>query len=226
MSLILDALRKADSERERGSVPGLHAQPVPALSVEPSPPAQAMHWKWIAVGLAVGVAAALGWYSFGRNAQTQEVAAATAPPLAPPAATVAPAPAAAPPPSLAPAAVATTAPSSIDAQPIATPAPWPQPEVRKPAEQPDAKSTPPADATAAELPVLAREQLPDNVRAALPPLAVGGSIYSTNAANRSLILDGRIYRENEQLTADLALEQIKPKAAVFRFKGYRFEIQY
>lgn len=29
MSYILDALKKADSERERGSVPGLHAQPVP-----------------------------------------------------------------------------------------------------------------------------------------------------------------------------------------------------
>jgi general secretion pathway protein B len=213
VSLILDALRKADSERERGSVPGLHAQPVPALSVEAPPPVQAMQWKWIAAGLAAGALGALGWYAFEHDTQTREVAAASAPTPA--------LPAAVPLRSSAPPALAAEAPSPIDAQPIATPAPWPQPEVRKPEEPSDVKSKP-----AAEPQVLAREQLPDNVRSALPPLAVGGSIYSTNAANRSLVLDGRIYRERDQLTADLALEEIRPKAAVFRFKGYRFEIQF
>ena len=32
MSYILDALRRADAERERGNVPGLHAQPMPAVT--------------------------------------------------------------------------------------------------------------------------------------------------------------------------------------------------
>lgn len=69
-----------------------------------------------------------------------------------------------------------------------------------------------------------REQLPENVRSQLPPLAVGGSIYSSSAADRSLIVDGRILRENDRLNADLTLEQIRPKSAVFRFRGYRFEV--
>jgi general secretion pathway protein B len=90
----------------------------------------------------------------------------------------------------------------------------------------------PATATAAphpapaEAPVYAREQLPENVRAQLPQLAVGGSIYSSDAASRSVIINGRIYRENDHLTADLLLEQIKLKAAVLKFKGYRFEIEF
>jgi hypothetical protein len=35
-----------------------------------------------------------------------------------------------------------------------------------------------------------------------------------------------LYRENEQLSADLLLEEIRQKTAVLRFRGYRFEIRY
>jgi general secretion pathway protein B len=64
------------------------------------------------------------------------------------------------------------------------------------------------------------------VRAELPPLAVGGSISSNDAASRSVIINGRIYRENDRLATDLSLEQIRLKAAVLKYKGYRFEIQF
>ena len=58
MSLILDALRKADAERERGSVPSLHSQPVVPPSAETAPQARARpNWLWIAIGVAVGLAA-------------------------------------------------------------------------------------------------------------------------------------------------------------------------
>jgi len=52
----------------------------------------------------------------------------------------------------------------------------------------------------AEARITSREQLPEDLRAQLPPLAVGGSIYSASAAERSLIIDGRIVRENDRLT--------------------------
>ncbi|MFO1267813.1 MAG: hypothetical protein U1F67_14180 [Rubrivivax sp.] len=48
MSYILDALRRAESERERGQVPGLHAQPVP-VGVGEEPPrrdAQGAAARW------------------------------------------------------------------------------------------------------------------------------------------------------------------------------------
>jgi general secretion pathway protein B len=57
-------------------------------------------------------------------------------------------------------------------------------------------------------------------------MTFGGSMYSANAANRSLIINGQIHRENDLVTPDLSIEQIRVKGAVFRFKGYRVEVPY
>ena len=43
-------------------------------------------------------------------------------------------------------------------------------------------------------------------------------------AGRSLIVNGQLFRERDRLTQDLSLEEIKLKAAVFSFRGYRFEV--
>jgi general secretion pathway protein B len=213
VSLILDALRKADLERERESVPGLHTQPVPPLSLEEiSAPPRPKPWIWVVVGVGVGLLVPLIWYVAGRETPRAPVErqAAAAPE---------PAPTAAPPaPVVVPNAVMPEPPREV-----AAPAPWPAQE-RKAV----AKATPKSEPATAEAvsAIYAREQLPDNIRGALPPLAVGGSIYSNTPANRSLILDGRLYRENDQLSADLQLEEIRLKTAVLRYRGYRFEIRY
>lgn len=241
MSLILDALRKADSERERGSVPGLHAQPVPPLSVEVPDRRTARSWPWLAGGVALGLVALLAWYFVGRSEPPPQRDTASAAPGQ----SAAPASAAAAATSVgrtgtttaaaAAAPVATAAPpaSMAEPPPIAEPAPWPSQESRRAPEKSaapaaaaraDAKAAPPASAAPADPPVVTREQLPEHIRAELPQLTIGGSIYSTVAADRSLIINGRIFRENDRLTADLSLEQIKLKAAVLRYKGYRFEI--
>ena len=81
-----------------------------------------------------------------------------------------------------------------------------------------------AAAAPADTSVVSREQLPPNIRAELPQFAVGGSIYSNNPAARSLIVNGQLYREKDRLTQDLTLEEIKLKAAVFSFRGHRFEV--
>jgi general secretion pathway protein B len=298
--MILDALRRADAERERGAVPGLHARPAPLPSV-PAP--ASARWSW---GLAAAVGAALlgataFWLAAGdsmRDAARPRglPAAATAPvplapsprnvvasgptssptgPAAPAASTLAagaspaassgapPARAAAPAapiaspaaptvvtatsaaspatsaaapataavsPAIAPASAAASAaaltapgpavptPAPARPQPIAEPAPWPSSAAAK---RPAAAA---AASSAAEPPVVPRDRLPEEVRAQLPPLAIGGSIYSASPADRSLIIDGRIYRENDRLGADLTLERIGVQSAVLRYKGYRFEI--
>lgn len=68
MSYILDALRKADSERERGEVPGLHAHPV--VPTGDDTPGSHVNQKLL---LAVGVLTALLlltliWLMWGRSA--------------------------------------------------------------------------------------------------------------------------------------------------------------
>ncbi len=224
MSLILDALRKADAERERGAVPGLHTQPVPPLSTEAPAPANARPLLWIVIGAAVALTSAFGVYLAGRES-----------PAAPAATTVAEPPAA----SVPQAASAPPAPTPVappEPVAVAVPAPWPDRQIRsaaaKPAAAPpaaarvDSKTQAVASAAPNRPPPIAREQLPAELRAELPPLAVGGSMYSTTPANRTLIIDGRLYREGEQVAAGLTLEEIRLKSAVLAYKGHRFEIRF
>lgn len=208
MSLILDALRKADAERERGVVPGLTTQPVPPLSVEPPAHEQSRPVLWIALGAAVGLASAFGVYFVGREPAPVAAQAVAQPPAA---AVEEPVPPRAAPPA-----------------PAAAPAPWPEKPTRgaaKPAPPAGARAASNAQA-AASPPPIARDQLPADLRAELPPLAVGGSMYSTTPANRTLIIDGRLYRESDQVAPGLTLEEIRLKSAVLDYKGHRFEIRF
>lgn len=219
MSLILDALRKADAERERGAVPGLHAHPAELGEVDAPAPARTPPWLWAGLGIAVGgvTAIALAAWVIGRSE---------------PAPAIAPLPSAAPPPTAstpsAP-AVPVPAPAATQMPPlVAEPAPWPASDGRKSGERAGAArsdATPAAPLTlTAEPAVVAFEQLPAHIRGQLPPLSFGGSIYSSNAASRSLIVNGRLHREGEEVAPGLTLEQIKPKGAVFGFRGTRFEV--
>jgi general secretion pathway protein B len=62
VSYILEALRRADSERDRGAVPGLGAQAFARTDDADAPPAswRLPLWAWLAVGMVL--ACALGWY--------------------------------------------------------------------------------------------------------------------------------------------------------------------
>ena len=91
MSYILDALRRAEAERQRGTVPGLHAQP--ATGTLPAGPdgthTAQRSWRpgtWALAGLLLAgllaAAAALGWLL----KPTPEVVAVTLPTAPPPAA--------------------------------------------------------------------------------------------------------------------------------------------
>jgi general secretion pathway protein B len=239
VSLILDALRKADAERERGSVPSLHSHPITPLGEErPSKPKSGTNWLWIAVGLSAGLlGAAAILVMVGRGAprtNTPPVATAPAPASSTaPAATSTPAqsPASAPAPYVAPPPGAAS-PAPAPTASVAQPAPWTPPEERKPDER---KASPQDSGNVAPVPVLgnmppaqapvySREQLPPNIRAELPQFSIGGSIYSPVPTARSLIVNGQLFREKDRLNPDLTLEEIRLKAAIFSFRGYRFEV--
>lgn len=64
MSYILDALRKAEAERQQGAVPDLHAQTVAAATLAASSPQRAALPRWLAVvTLLAIVAGAAGWWA-------------------------------------------------------------------------------------------------------------------------------------------------------------------
>jgi len=218
MSYILDALRKAEAERERGSVPGIHAQPAFAGARPGGAPARSRLWLVVvALGVLLAIVVAVVLYLLLARGSASEQAAR---PVAPASAAVA---AAAVP--IAPAA-STLAPA------VATPVPPAPPPVRKaraasapPAVSAKASATAPTAKTDER--VYALNELPDDIRRQLPPtLSVGGSMYSPKAADRLVIINGQVLHEGDQLAPDLVVQQIKLKSAVLAFKSYRIAIAF
>lgn len=220
MSYILDALRRADAERERGAVPGLHTQAMPETGDDDAPaPRRALApWLWLVIGLGGGLVAALAW-----NWRADEPPPPTPAPVpmpvlpattAPPPVAPAPVPPPAPPAPAAPVAIAPMR---------AAPAPAPAAASAAPASATTASAAP-APAPAAIPRVNSLADLPPEARAGLPPLAFGGSIYSSTPANRLLIVNGQLMHEGDALAPGVTLEQIRPKAAVLNIRGQRYEI--
>lgn len=70
------------------------------------------------------------------------------------------------------------------------------------------------------------DELPEDVRRQLPNFSINGSKYSDTPASRILIINGQVFHEGDRLTPELTLEQIKVKAAVLRFRGYRYSMTF
>lgn len=224
MSYILEALKKAQAERQLGSSPTLHA---PTLqSVESATPARfskPMLWAVLGMAMLIGVLLVLVWRPsapavvvatppVAAASMPAPVAVVTAAPVAP---TPLPAPVADLPQSVANLARA-AAPDQATAQ-QATTASTPAP-VSAPAK--------PAAVTASDEPVVNLRDLPEPIQRSIPPVTVGGYIYSKNPSDRLLLVDKVLRHEGEEVAPGLLLEKLQPKEAVFNFKGYRYRIPY
>jgi general secretion pathway protein B len=248
MSYILDALRKADSDRERDPARGIHAQP--RSTVAAGVASQLPGWVWPVTAAGVVLVAAVIWWP-----RSAPVALPDPPVMA------APSPVPAP-------ATATLSPSTTVADSVSPPPPRPLPAppvVRAPAEGPPnvprysgrmgpplagvpagtgvpAASVIPGGATArtpapsaqagpqAVVPtserVFAPAELPPEVQRDLPKLAISGGTHSENPAQRMLIVGGQVVNEGTEVAPGVVLEQIRAHAAVLRFRGYRYSVAF
>jgi general secretion pathway protein B len=270
MSYILEALRKADAERERGTVPDLHAQLIPLTAgrVDDEGTPTPMGW-WIGIGGAVLLLGLLAWWWFATVGGTAVVVApsqtamptsaapapgtvrsiepaASVPPAAASAAvavaasaaatpTSAPASSAAAAPAIVPATAIAAAPKLLPkaaprptapakAPPKALPKALPQAPAADPPGTPAAASPSKAPAPPPEVRVPALAELPEDVRRQVPAMAMGGSVYSPEAARRMVIVNGQVFVEGSTLAPELRLERINPKSAVFSIRGQRFQV--
>ncbi len=231
MSYILDALKRAESERSRGEVPNIHAPSVPIGSMEGEEHGSGLLTWVVVASLLMVLAAAVWWWSADTPVGRVEVAMER--PLQQPSA---------PPQAAAPAAVVPKPPESV-ASVISPPLvfkPLPTQETAKlparqavaqPTSQPadrvsNAASLQPATPPGTEERVYAVKELPPEIRAALPTVTVGGASYSENPGSRMLIINGQIYHEGDKLTPELTLQQIRLRTAVLSFRGYRYAISY
>lgn len=233
MSYILDALRRAETERQRGAVPGLHAQATLVAATEAAP-----RLKRVGVAAALAAllvaAAALAWW-FGRHsAPAMPDASPPAPAIArPPPPANAPTVAAAPMPAQ-PAPVM-AAPAPTMPTPPAPPAPVP-PQVIVMVNPPAAAvlpmrsasvaavaAAPPAAAASVPAAVPRLAELPDAVRATLPPIALGGIVHASTPAQRLVILGGQVFHEGDRPLPELLVQEIRPRTVVLVWRGQAFE---
>lgn len=199
MSYILDALKKAQAERELGRVPPLQGSASAIAGHAPAATRAALpRWLWPAVAaLLLVVAAAAWWLRPAPQSQAQPAAFTTQAPT--PAKTAAP-----------PAPIEQAAPQVAAAPPVLPPALPPPPVTPVPAPVP--APAPPAASEA----VIALEALDPATRARLPPLVPGGAIHSAERNQRMVILDGQVLREGDALTSDVSVIAIEPQGVVLR----------
>ena len=208
MSYILDALKRAESERSRGAVPGVHAQPQAAATPSPQGRSRVV---WVLAGaLALAaVGGGLWWWSTSSAERSP-----TAPSPVPPVAVVVPTPVQAP----APAAVL----PPIPPLPVEPPPPAAPTVPVAVAKAPAAPTTPAAQQPRAG--TLA--ELPDTVRQQLPALAISGATYSENPQYRMVIVNGQVLHEGDTAAPGVVLEKIRQKEVVLRTQGYRYAAPY
>lgn len=218
MSYILEALKKSQAERQLGELPSIHAPQVQLHDAAASGAARRAP-VWLALGgVTVAVAAALLLW------QPWQAAATPAPAVAPAVVLAQAVPAPMPMPAPAPAPVAPV-PAAATAAPVHHARPVAEPKQETPGQAAPAPATP-APAPAAEETVPAMRDLPEPIQRQIPPVAIGGYIYSKNPADRLLLIDKVLRHEGEELAPGLVLEKLQPKAAIFSFKGYRYRVPY
>jgi general secretion pathway protein B len=67
-------------------------------------------------------------------------------------------------------------------------------------------------------------QLSADLRRDLPPLLLGGAIWSDNVSSRFVIVNGQVLREGDTAAPGVVLERIGPKAVFVRWRDWRIEL--
>jgi general secretion pathway protein B len=246
MSYILDALKKAESERNLGAVPNVYANAPQAVHADGNASwGKILPWSVAAIALGV-VLIVLAWLQPWR---AQPVATAPIPvtvpqPVPTPVTSSEPTPAPVAPPVVASAPVKPTdEPPQVKPAPIAKPAvPAAEKKIADTApakvEKPIVKAEAKPDTKAEVKPEVKLEakadgsdvgtarDLPQAIQSQLPPISVNGYLYDKDPADRSVLMNQKLLREGDTVAPDLVLEKLLPKGAVLNYKGYRYRITF
>ena len=235
MSYILDALKRAEAERERGAVPGLHSQPVAHSAALPAGGVRGtVAWLVAGTSLVLLLLTAVFWF-WRESAPQVPVTVATAPvapsalpalptPVAP--VTVAPAtPKLEPRPVPAQASAPTPVAASVPTPPVTAALPRPLPAA--PNASVPVVPTPAAPATPAVAPKVASlSELPEELRRQIPPLVITGVVYSDSPTQSLLLVNKLVLTQGNLAAPEVMLERIHLHHAVFSFRGTQFTLSY
>ena len=224
MSYILDALRKADAQRERDSSRGIHAQAASLGSVGAQADDAGKRSGCMAL-VAVGAVLALGggWYAMrgheGAPAPASQPSPVAVPIQATPAATVISPPAPPAPPMPA-------APAVLGAPRPATPEQAREAAFTARANPPGAKAPANSGAPPGAAPPPPASPVPGGLPADAPRITISGGVYSPNPAQRMLIVNGQVFNEGSEVAPGVKLEAVQARTAVLGFRGARYTVAY
>jgi general secretion pathway protein B len=235
MSYILDALRKSDQARQRAVAPTL----LTAQATVPAPTRSAFPLNSWLVAALVGIGILIGWL---RPWQTEPAAPMPEPDSTK---TIIATPAISRPqpdlppetreaaPERQPAPVstspATLTPARESAVKESSPSPQQRPEPR--AAAPKETTTPepakpvtvtPAEAEREKI-VMPLSELPPSIRQEIPNITISFHVYSSNPAERRIMINNELLRQGESIPPGLGVDQITPDGVVISYKGYRFK---
>jgi general secretion pathway protein B len=210
MSYILDAIKKAERDRNLGTIPTIHAQAVPGAASHDRKSIWRSQWLWIVLCLMMLVLIVFAWF---RPAKIVESSPKPIPELAAPIES-----------------------PVIATPPLAAAAPEPMPAKPKQAKEFPVTASPPVQKKPAPAPIAAKpseensvptlRELPEQIQLEIPQLAVGGYIYSQVQAERFILVNKKLLHEGDQLAPDLTLEKMLPNGLIFNYKGYRYRTSY
>lgn len=211
MSIVLDALRRADRERRHTShAQGLGEtvlQPADSPATTPMPPARPdRRWAWGSVAALAAVAAVAWSLRFSSHRPVTD-GIRSVPSAARAAASAA---------SKASAAAAVA--DASGARNALPPLPTSQPQAVRPVQS--------APRPASARTVAATGPVPDHWRGRLAQWRFGGALDSTDAAHRMVFIDSQLYREGDEPAPGLKLVRIRLRSALFEADGRRFEWTY
>ncbi len=216
MSYILEALKKSEQQRGDDTTPTVHT--IHSASLQYTRPKKTL-WPWVmawvlAVVITLNVIALIVFFA--------------------PASQEAPAPRPAATPSSAPPAATRDAPASVKPVPqqkvdgavanaeAATPA-TPPPQTTLPVDAPATPTAPPRSNTAAQSAFIVDfHDLPPHIQREIPEMVFSAHVYSSNPAQRSVVINGNFMEQGDMLNAQLRLEEITADGVVFDFNGTRF----
>ena len=204
MSYILDALKKSEQDRGNGAIPNVQTIHSAALNYHQD---KSSLWPWILIAALIINIFILVYFlkpdtstqdaTPHKNAVTDNIEAThqnTA------VAKVSPEPH----------PVATETPATI----VVTP------EQKKPVKNNNIQTV----TTEASKTLLTIDELPGNIRQQIPTMVFSSHVYSSQAMQRSLVINDRFMEEGEAMGNDLILVEITNTGAIFDFRGYLFSV--
>jgi len=227
MSYILDALKKSEQERGHGNTPGV--QTIHSASINYHNQKKS-YWPYILIAAVVLNLIAIVYFILQKNDNNQDMSPATSQTISLDQATTQ-----ADKTKTAPQATIATQPTksvnSIKAQPTGNNSPAPDTaniEIAKPTQTNTAinetvatKQVEPTTNSATEQ-IVDFHDLPPSIKNQLPAIIISAHVYSSNPAQRSIVINNNFLEEGEYIIDDLVLHTITPNGAILNYQGTLF----